>query len=99
MSRLGKLNKRIKTLDMRTKPLKGTERIVGREHSNIRTRILIRDNFTCQSCKIQFTKQFLEVDHIIPLYAGGLESDSNRQLLCTECHNAKTLLEEGQRNG
>lgn len=32
-----------------------------------------------------------EIDHVIPLYLGGLNVESNLQALCAECHNEKTV--------
>lgn len=34
-----------------------------------------------------------EIDHIIPLIIGGEHRQSNLQLLCHECHGAKTALD------
>ena len=38
-----------------------------------------------------------ELDHIIPLWEGGHESQANRQGLCEECHKAKTAEEAKRR--
>jgi 5-methylcytosine-specific restriction protein A len=48
-------------------------------------------------CAICDTYKATELDHIIPLWAGGQESDANRQGLCHECHQAKTDQEAKQR--
>lgn len=39
------------------------------------------------------------VDHIVPLWAGGSDDESNKQLLCDACHNSKTKREAAQRAG
>ncbi len=39
-----------------------------------------------------------EVDHIIPLWAGGIAHLSNLQVLCVPCHRAKTATEAWQRS-
>lgn len=38
-----------------------------------------------------------EVDHIVPLSAGGANALENLQSLCKSCHSAKTAREAGQR--
>ncbi|WP_441928330.1 HNH endonuclease [Marmoricola sp. RAF53] len=38
------------------------------------------------------------VDHIKPLWDGGSDDASNKQLLCKEHHDAKTAREAAQRN-
>ena len=38
-----------------------------------------------------------EVDHIIPLWAGGTDAKSNRQGLCYSCHKKKTADEASDR--
>ena len=40
-----------------------------------------------------------EVDHIVPLFKGGAESDENRACLCRRCHKKKSDLEEKERAG
>ena len=35
------------------------------------------------------------VDHIVPLYKGGLDEDGNLQILDPECHGKKTLVDMG----
>ena len=36
-----------------------------------------------------------EVDHVIPLYKGGLDVDANKQSLCIPCHKQKTAADLG----
>lgn len=38
-----------------------------------------------------------EVDHVVPLHAGGADTDENKQALCKRCHRAKTNTEQGAR--
>lgn len=38
-----------------------------------------------------------EVDHVIPLWAGGADEESNYQTLCREHHAAKTAREASER--
>ena len=51
-----------------------------------RLRILDRDGWRCVECG---AASRLEVDHIEPLWEGGLEEDSNLQALCRTCHILK----------
>lgn len=72
-----------------------THRIVGRELTRIRERIILRDGAACRKCGKMVGP--LVVDHVVPLFAGGQESDLNRQLLCVPCHNLKSLKEGSER--
>ena len=38
-----------------------------------------------------------EVDHIIPLFKGGTDTDDNRQPLCKQCHQKKSIEERGKK--
>lgn len=97
MGRLTCLKPNITTLDTRRGSSPATERIVGREHGRIRQRIMLRDQYTCRVCGRVTIHG--EVDHIVPLYAGGTESDENRQWLCIDCHRVKSEREEMERGG
>jgi len=37
-----------------------------------------------------------EVDHIVPLRAGGTNDAENLQALCKSCHSRKTAIEDGR---
>ncbi|NHZ93534.1 hypothetical protein F2P45_31710 [Massilia sp. CCM 8733] len=39
------------------------------------------------------------VDHIKPLCEGGSDDDTNKQLLCAPCHDAKSAQEAAARSG
>jgi 5-methylcytosine-specific restriction protein A len=55
-------------------------------------------NHLCVECDRQGrVSRATELDHIIPLWAGGQESEANRAGLCHECHQAKTAEEAKQR--
>lgn len=63
----------------------------GRAAQADRLRILKRDEGRCKICRGIAT----QVDHIIPLFKGGDDTDANKQGICTKCHNKKTIIERG----
>lgn len=72
-------------------------KLSSKDRTRIREQILLRDRWTCQKCGLT-SMDGMEVDHIIPLSKGGSEEDlENLQVLCTECHGAKTIRESGGR--
>ena len=96
MSKLTSIDKRVETI--RTNRIDHVvKRITGHALQRIRKRILIRDDYTCQSCGTVST--MLQIDHITPLYLGGLDKDFNRQSLCLKCHDLKSKKEEQDRYG
>lgn len=65
-------------------------RIRGRALQAIRTRHR-RANPFCEHCQTQGRyRPWTQLDHIVPIDAGGKDDDDNRQGLCDECHDAKT---------
>ncbi len=49
--------------------------------------ILIRDNYTCQKCKLEDkTAKKLEIHHIKPIVFGGTNDKENLITLCSVCH-------------
>ena len=63
----------------------------------LRTKILERDNYTCQLCGAtnedrSKTKVKLEVDHITPLAFGGKTVEENLWTLCNRCNAGKKSL-------
>ena len=46
-----------------------------------------------EKCAICESTHRLELDHMIPIYAGGKRSPQNAQTLCRQCHIAKTVSE------
>ena len=94
MQKLTSIPQRITPIDLRRGgPV--TNRIVGRELTRTRERIMVRDGCACVKCGIGVGD--LVVDHRVPLSLGGAESDANRQLLCKACHDLKSQEEEKAR--
>ena len=72
-----------------------TKRIRGRRLQRIRARLL-RGQPLCVHClEVGIVKGAIQIDHRIPLFQGGEDTDENRQNLCDECHKAKTVTERG----
>jgi hypothetical protein len=47
----------------------------------------------CACCNGMLSHVF-EIDHVIPLFLGGNNSEENLQALCRECHGQKTALDK-----
>lgn len=74
------------------------QRVRGSAGVRDRERIRERDCGLCQEClRNSRTRLGAAVDHIIPLWKGGSDADSNKELLCTPCHDAKTAREASER--
>jgi hypothetical protein len=56
----------------------------------VRDKVYLQDEFTCQYCSQQKTKNELVVDHFIPLKKGGDNSDENLVCACTRCNGHKS---------
>jgi 5-methylcytosine-specific restriction protein A len=64
-----------------------------------RDRIRARDFGLCQECKRKGrTTIGGPVDHIIPLWKKGSDDESNKEVLCVSCHDAKTAREAAERS-
>lgn len=60
----------------------------------VRERIARKADDRCQHCQRSIRPPLrAEFDHITPLILGGAHRESNLQLLCHECHGAKTKLD------
>ena len=69
----------------------------GRINQRNRERVLKRDDYICVNCKAAgMTAVAEEVDHIVPLAAGGSDTDENKQSLCRLCHAEKTARERAE---
>jgi 5-methylcytosine-specific restriction protein A len=72
----------------------------SRGDPSIRDRILNRDKGLCR-CAACLQSGSLrpaqEVDHVVPLWAGGLETDGNRCAINVQCHKLKSGAEARMR--
>lgn len=57
--------------------------------SALRFEILARDGFKCTYCGQSAGRRWLEVDHIIPLSAGGTNDRANLRTSCVQCNVGK----------
>jgi len=56
---------------------------------SLRYDVLNRDKFKCIACGKSAKNSVLEIDHIIPVSAGGKTEIGNLQTLCFECNRGK----------
>lgn len=57
----------------------------------LRQKIMVRDNYTCQICgKYMPDEVGLQIDHIVPVSKGGKTVASNLQVLCSKCNGSKS---------
>ncbi len=70
----------------------------GREHVRLR-QILLDQEPLCRHCKAKGrTTAATIADHVVSLAKGGAAHDiTNMQPLCHDCHQRKTLEEQGKR--
>ena len=55
-----------------------------------KTRVVRRDNHTCQHCGEHLKDNEVEFDHIIPLARGGSSDEHNVRLTCHDCNSDKS---------
>lgn len=66
------------------------------EWRRIREQVLVRDLYTCQSCRrLVGGKGEAHVDHVDGDSSNNPEDGSNWQTLCRRCHSEKTAREDG----
>lgn len=88
---------RVQTLAARPQMV---ERLRGGAGVRDRVRIKQRDCGLCQECRRNgMGRPGHVVDHITPLWNGGSDDESNKELLCHTCHDAKTAIEAAERAG
>lgn len=99
--RLTTLKSQLQTVPSRLQGLAlrpSVERKRGSAGVKDRQAIKRRDCGLCQECvKDGRPGPGWLVDHIVPLWAGGSDDGSNKQLLCKEHHDAKTAREAAER--
>lgn len=74
-----------------------TRRERGRPWRTRRARWLSEHPLCCHCEQEGRVSQADEVDHVVPLWDGGRDDESNYQSLCVPCHKAKTAGEAARR--
>lgn len=72
-------------------------RLTGRRLQERRERWVLIEPL-CRRCRNKSPPRirvFTQLDHIVPLFKGGPDDDSNLQPLCDECHAEKTAEDMG----
>lgn len=54
-----------------------------------RENVYIRDNFTCQYCRHQFSSKLLTLDHVVPVSHHGKKDWTNVVTACRDCNQRK----------
>ena len=75
-----------------------TQRVRGRQWVETRQRVALDQQFKCQRCGCVWLPWRDQVDHRVPLEQGGSNADANLDLLCFDCHAAKTASEARSRS-
>jgi hypothetical protein len=64
------------------------ERLANRRvPDSLRAAVLVRDGGRCRKCRRSVN---LQIDHIVPVGRGGRTEESNLQILCRRCNQAKS---------
>lgn len=64
--------------------IRGTE-----TYRKMRVRMLQRQNFKCFYCNCDLSNQKANIEHIVPVKAGGSNHSSNLVMSCSPCNKAK----------
>jgi len=90
---IGSYKKAVKEIEyFMLKSMQGYNRKRRSINQNTRYSILERAGFKCQACGAKPSKDNdveLHIDHIIPVARGGLNIESNYQVLCKICNTSK----------
>lgn len=54
-----------------------------------RENVYLRDDYTCQYCRIQFPEKFLTLDHVVPASKQGPKTWNNVVTACQKCNQRK----------
>lgn len=94
MTRLKTLGQRVPMAPRRQGVQRSADRrMTGRALQERRLRVWERDNHCCAECGQLVAPHEFELDHTVPLFLGGADTDENCQVLCAGpdgCHRRKT---------
>ena len=100
MAKLQTLKPRVQVQASRLAALQvGTPRDNGRPWRRRRAAWLYAHPWCCMCTASGYVTPATQVDHVIPLWKGGRDDDSNMQSLCDPHHEAKTSSEATERGG
>ena len=93
--RFEELKDEVKQLRKRKKPTR-----INRSEPE-RRKIAERQNWKCagDTCNLPGKLEAYDLDHIVPLWKDGEDTEDNLQALCPACHRKKTDLERQERVG
>ena len=99
LNRLKTLQTNLKALDkFGVKKWLSTTRLTGNSLYAIMKRFERNNPRLCAECRRQGRVRYGdELEHIVPLWQGGAESDSNREWICRDDHKIKTAREASMR--
>ncbi|WP_054910471.1 HNH endonuclease [Pseudomonas sp. NBRC 111135] len=100
MGRLRTLKPRLqefKGKEYRSLPTPSEKRTTGRKRQEMRLRVWTKAMAFCAGCGRTCDYNSWNMDHIIPLWKGGDDLESNMQVLCIPCHADKTAKEAAER--
>lgn len=61
--------------------------------AKVARRVMRRDTHRCQIAGPGCAGEAIQVDHIVPVFEGGVNELSNLQAVCGPCHEVKTQVE------
>lgn len=64
---------------------------------SVRLRLYDKGNGCCPVCTLPLRNGHMAADHIKPLEDGGENREKNLQIICVQCHIAKTKVENSVR--
>ena len=79
-----------------SKPDSKIVKSVRRTPEPVKKQVAARQCWKCYTCEEMLQSSF-QVDHTIPLWAGGEDDESNLTALCANCHSIKTQNEAIER--
>jgi 5-methylcytosine-specific restriction protein A len=62
----------------------------------LRERMFLTNPLCAHCLEAGIVRVWEELDHIVPLFQGGTNDESNLAGLCRECHNKKSQKERGR---
>ncbi|MFV3415638.1 HNH endonuclease [Pseudomonas sp. NY15436] len=83
--------------ELRSLPTPSEKRTTGRKRQEMRLRVWTKAMAFCAGCGRTCDYDSWHMDHVIPLWKGGDDLESNMQVLCIPCHADKTAKEAAER--